>query len=129
MEKENGGSVDPLTVTLAGVLVIVAVAAAQVYWTAGAVIEAAQDRDTYALFVTDSGIASDNAELESKVNTGLAALRGAREMGLALLGVCLALGAALAVRVWLGVGSGGKPPAKRLGLVGDNQRLRVRAKR
>lgn len=130
MEKPSAsGGVETITVVLGGLLCLVALAAIQVYWTAGAVIDAAQDKDTYALFITDAGIASDNQELETKVNHGLAALRGAREMGLALLGVCLALGGALALRVALGVGGVGKPPLKAQPVGGHKAGLISRAKR
>lgn len=110
--KDINAGVDPVAFTLWAILVMVALAALQVWLTAGTVIEAAQDHNTYAVFVTDEGIKSDNARLAAKVNEGVWALMGARQMAMALLAACVGLGAALAWRCWHGIGQNQPPPKK-----------------
>lgn len=108
MAKPNDKSagVDPVAFTLGAILVMVALAAIQVWLTAGTVIDAAQDHHTYAVFVTDEGIKSDNKRLEAQVNEGVWALMGARQMAMALIAACVGLGAALGWRCWHGIGQG-----------------------
>ena len=58
--KPSEGGVDPVTFALAGVLGISAWCAYLVHRSAQAVIDAANDKETYVLFLTDEGAKSDN---------------------------------------------------------------------
>ena len=92
--------VDPVTLALAGVLCISAWCAWRVIVAAQAVIAAAADKETYALFVTDEGIKSDNEKMAGQVNEGMAALRSAESEAILLLVACGLLAGALAWRVF-----------------------------
>lgn len=95
--KEKG--VDPVTLALAGMLGIAAWCAYRVIVAAQAVIAAAEDKNTYAIFVTDEGLKSDNQHLADEVNKGMAALRSAETEAGILVVVCVILAVALAIRV------------------------------
>ena len=88
-----------MTLALAGVLGISAWCAYRVIVAARAVIAAAEDKDTYVLFITDEGLKSDNEKLAGKVNEGMAALRSAESEAVLLLVACALLAGALAWRV------------------------------
>lgn len=88
-----------MTLALAGVLGISAWCAYRVIIAARAVIAAAEDKDTYVLFITDEGLKSENEALAGKVNEGMAALRSAESEAVLLLVACALLGGALAWRV------------------------------
>lgn len=96
-EAEAAG-VDPVGFALAGILGITALGAWRVHSAAQAVIDAAQDKETYALFITDEGLKSDNAALAEKVNAGQAALLQAQSEAALLMVACAVIGAALAWR-------------------------------
>lgn len=98
-EAEAAG-VDPVGFALAGILGITALGAWRVHSAAQAVIDAAQDRDTYVLFVTDEGLASDNQALAEKVNAGQAALAQAQSEAVLLMVACGVIGAALVWRTF-----------------------------
>lgn len=96
---------DPLTVALAGVLILAAFCSWRVYQAAGSVIDLAVDKDTYATFVVEhhdgsKDIQADNEKLAEEVNTGRARLMDAQGEAVVMMGVCLAIGCALIVRVW-----------------------------
>lgn len=80
-------------------IAIAAWCAVRVRIAALAVIAAAEDKETYALFITDEGLKSDNEKLASQVNEGMAALRSAESEAVLLLVVCGLLAAALVWRL------------------------------
>ena len=88
-----------MTLALAGVLGISAWCAYRVIVAARAVIAAAEDKETYVLFITDEGLKSENEALAGKVNEGMAALRSAESEAVLLLVACALLAGALAWRV------------------------------
>ena len=88
-----------MTLALAGVLGISAWCAYRVIVAARAVIAAAEDKETYVLFITDDGMKSENEALAGKVNEGMAALRSAESEAVLLLVACALLACALAWRV------------------------------
>ena len=89
-----------MALALAGALLISSWGAWRVHRAAQAVIDAANDRDTYVLFVTDEGLKSDNAALAEKVNAGQAALLQAQSEAVLLMVACAAIGAALTWRTF-----------------------------
>lgn len=91
--------VDPVTLALAGMLGMAAWCAYRVIAAAQAVIAAAEDKNTYAIFVTDEGLKSDNQHLADEVNKGIAALRSAEVESGILLIICAILAVALVIRV------------------------------
>lgn len=66
---------------------------------ARAVMEAANDKETYVLFLTDDGAKSDNLKVADRLNESQAALVAAQGEAAMLLVVCVLLGMALAYRV------------------------------
>ena len=96
---KDASGVDPVVLALGGVIAIAAWCAVRVRLAAQAVIAAAEDKDTYVLFVTDEGLKSDNEKLAGKVNEGMAALRSAESEAILLLVVCGLLAAALVWRL------------------------------
>ena len=88
-----------MTLALAGVLGISAWCAWRVIVAARAVIAAAEDKETYVLFITDEGLKSENEALAGKVNAGMAALRSAESEAVLLLVACALLAGALCWRV------------------------------
>ena len=97
--KQDASGVDPVVLALGGVIAIAAWCAVRVRIAALAVIAAAEDKETYALFITDEGLKSDNEKLASQVNEGMAALRSAESEAVLLLVVCGLLAAALVWRL------------------------------
>ena len=87
-----------MTLALAGSLLISAWGAWRVHSAAQAVIDAAQDKETYVLFLTDEGMKSDNVALAEKVNAGQAALAQAQSEAVLLMVACVVIGVALAWR-------------------------------
>lgn len=96
---KDASGVDPVVLALGGVLAIAAWCAIRVRIAALAVIAAAEDKETYVLFVTDEGLKSDNEKLANKVNEGMAALRSAESEAVLLLVVCGLLAGALGWRL------------------------------
>lgn len=88
-----------MTLSLAGVLCISAWCAWRVIDAARAVMEAANDKETYVLFLTDEGAKSDNLKVAERLNESQAALVAAQGEAAMLLVVCALLGLALAYRV------------------------------
>lgn len=88
-----------MTLALAGVLGISAWCAWRVIIAARAVVAAAEDKETYVLFITDEGLESENEALAGKVNAGMAALRSAESEAVLLLVACALLAGALCWRV------------------------------
>lgn len=98
--RENEGGVDPVTFALMGILGIAGWCAWRVVVAAQAVIAASEDKNTYAIFVTDEGLKSDNQQLADEVNKGIAALRSAEgEAGILLL-ICSVLAICLTIRLF-----------------------------
>lgn len=94
--------VDPVTLALVGILGVAAWCAYRVIVAAQAVIAASEDKETYALFITDEGIKSDNEKLANQVNEGIAALRSAESEASILILVCAVLAGCLAYRLTKG---------------------------
>ena len=95
--EANG--VEPVTLALAGVLGISAWCSYRVWWAAEAVKEAANDKDTYLIFITEGKMISDNEKVEQKLNASQAALLNAQAEAVMLLVACGLLGLALVGRV------------------------------
>ena len=94
--------VDPITLALVGILGLAAWCAWRVIVAAGAVIAASEDKETYAMFITDEGLKSDNEKLATQVNDGITALRSAESEASILLLICGTLALALAWRLTKG---------------------------
>lgn len=90
--------VDPVTLALAGVLGISIWCAVRVQLAAQAIIDAAQDKNTYSLFVTDEGLKADNQVVADQVNQSQAALLDAKAEAQVLIVVCAFLAVALTWR-------------------------------
>ena len=97
--KPSERGVDPVTFALAGVLGISAWCAYLVHRSAQAVIDAANDKETYVLFLTDDGAKSDNEVMADQLNAGMAALHDAQALSEVLILSCLFLAVALTYRV------------------------------
>lgn len=96
---------DPLTVALAGVLLLAAFCSWRVYHAAGSVIDLAVDKDTYATFVVEhhdgtKDVQADNVRLEIEVNQGRAKLMDAQDEAVVMMVACAGIAVALAVRVF-----------------------------
>lgn len=95
---------DPLTVGLAGVLILAAFCSWRVYHAAGAVIDLAVDKDTYAMFIVEhqdgtKDLQADNAKLADEVNAGRASLMSAQGEAIAMMVACGLIGAGLTARL------------------------------
>jgi hypothetical protein len=95
---------DPLTIALAGVLVLAAFCSWRVYSAAGSVIDLAVDVDTYATFVVErhdgsKNIQADNERLAGEVNAGRESLMAAQGEAVAMMLACGLVGVGLAVRL------------------------------
>ena len=86
-----------MTLALAGSLLISAWGAWRVHSAAQAVIDAAQDKETYAMFITDEGLKSDNQALADQVNAGQEAILAAQSEAVGIMVCCGILAAGL---VW-----------------------------
>lgn len=101
-KTEHG--LDPMTVALAGVLVLAAFCSWRVYHAAGSVIDLAVDRDTYATFVVEhhdgtKDVQADNERLAEEVNTGRAKLMDSQAEAVVMMVACGGIGVALLVRI------------------------------
>jgi len=96
--------VDPLTVALAGVLLLAAFCSWRVYSAAGSVIDLAVDKDTYATFIVErhdgtKNLQADNEKLAEEVNAGRASLMSAQGEALGMMVACGLIGAGLVARL------------------------------
>lgn len=96
---------DPLTIALAGVLLLAAFCSWRIHTAAGSVIDLATDPDTYATMVVEHhdntrDVQSDNVRLEVEVSQGRRRLMNAQAEAVVMLLVCGAIGVALGVRCW-----------------------------
>jgi hypothetical protein len=96
---------DPMTVALAGVLLLAAFCSWRVYHAAGSVIDLAVDKDTYATFIVEhhddtKDIQSDNVRLAEEVNQGRAKLVDAQAEAIVMMVACAGIAVALGVRLW-----------------------------
>ena len=96
---------DPLTVGLAGVLLLAAFCSWRVYHAADTVINLAVDKDTYATFVVEHAdntkdVQADNEKLAEEVNTGRAKLMDAQAQAVGMMVACGLIGAGLTVRLF-----------------------------
>ena len=96
---------DPITVALAGVLLLAAFCSWRVYHASGAVINLATDSDTYARFFVEhkdgtKDVQADNVRLAAEVNRGRAKLMSAQTEAVVMMVACAGIGLALAVRVY-----------------------------
>ena len=96
---------DPMTVALAGVLILAAFCSWRVYHAAGTVIDLAVDRDTYATFIVEHAdntkdVQADNAKLAEEVNVGRAKLMDAQGEAVVMMVACAGIALALGVRLW-----------------------------
>lgn len=98
-EKPSAGGVDPVQFALAGMLAISGWCAFLVHRSAQAVIDAANNRDTYVVILTDEGVKSDNEQLADQVNAGMKALVDAQALSEVLMMACVFLAAALTYRL------------------------------
>ena len=99
-ERQAAAGVDPVALALAGVLCISAWGAYRVHAAAQSVLDAAADKETYVMFLTDEGMKSDNEALAAKVNAGQAALIAAQSEAVLLMVACGILAAGLAWRTF-----------------------------
>lgn len=80
---------------LLGLLTISLVAAGFTAWTCDYVLASFQDSNTMALLITDAGLKSDDAKLESNITTATNTLRYLKDIGLAVVvggtGIALSL--------------------------------------
>jgi hypothetical protein len=95
---------DPLTVGLAGVLLLASFCSFRVYHAAGSVIDLAVDKDTYVAFVVEHAdgkkdIQSDNERLAEEVNQGREKLMDAQTQALGMMIACGLIGTGLAIRL------------------------------
>jgi len=95
---------DPLTVGLAGVLILAAFCSYRVYHAAGSVIDLAVDKDTYATFIVEhhdgtKDLQADNEKLANEVNAGRASLMDAQGEAIGMMVACGLIGCGLLVRV------------------------------
>ena len=96
----DGRQSDPLEIALAGTLAVAAAICIRLQMVAADMREGLTDKDAMAFFMTDSGVVSDSAKAESKLNSA--------SMGLAETDTLLTLFAlslvtiagALAWRIW-----------------------------
>lgn len=96
--------IDPLTVGLAGVLILAAFCSWRVYSAAGSVIDLAVDKDTYATFIVErhdgtKNLQADNEKLAEEVNAGRASLMDAQGEALGMMVACGLIGAGLVARL------------------------------
>ena len=95
---------DPLTVGLAGVLLLAAFCSWRVYHAADTVINLAVDADTYAMIVVEhhdgtKDIQADNERLANEVNDGRAKLMEAQGQAVGMMVACGLIGAGLVARI------------------------------
>lgn len=96
---------DPMTVALAGVLVLAAFCSWRVYHAAESVINLAVDSDTYVTMIVEhhddsKDVQSDNVRLAEEVNTGRAKLMDAQAEAVVMMVACAGIAVALGVRCW-----------------------------
>jgi hypothetical protein len=87
-----------LTWAIAGLLTISLAAAGFTAWTCDYVLLSFQDSDTMVLLITDAGLKSDDAKLESNLTTATNTLRYLRDIGMATVIGGAGVGAALVAR-------------------------------
>lgn len=96
---------DPLTVVLAGVLLLAAFCSWRVYHAAESVINLAVDSDTYVTMIVEHAddtkdVQSDNVRLAEEVNQGRAKLMDAQAEAVVMMVACAGIALALGVRCW-----------------------------
>jgi predicted histidine transporter YuiF (NhaC family) len=96
---------DPLTVGLAGVLLLASFCSFRVYQAADSVLDLAVDKDTYVAFVVEHAdgkkdIQSDNERLAEEVNQGREKLMDAQTQALGMMIACGLIGTALGIRTY-----------------------------
>jgi hypothetical protein len=96
---------DPLTVGLAGVLLLASFCSYRVYHAAGSVLDLAVDKDTYATFIVEHAdgkkdLQSDNEKLSDEVNKGRESLMDAQTQALGMMVACGLIGTALGIRTY-----------------------------
>ena len=96
---------DPMTVALAGVLILAAFCSWRVHHAAGTVIDLAVDRDTYVTMIVEHAddtkdVQSDNERLAEEVNQGRAKLMDAQAEAVVMMVACAGIALALGMRLW-----------------------------
>lgn len=104
-KEQAPGGLDPMTVALAGVLVLAAFCSFRVYHAAGSVIDLAVDKNTYVTMIVEHAddskdIQSDNEKLAEEVNQGRAKLADAQSEAVVMMVACAGIALALGARVW-----------------------------
>jgi hypothetical protein len=96
--KEPSGF-DPITIALAGLLVLSCWSSYKVYHNTDTVLETLQHGEGLALIVTDGGIKSDSQKDEQALSSATKGLENAKSESIILSIVCAGMGLALAVRL------------------------------
>jgi hypothetical protein len=73
-----------LLIAVVGLVICSLVAAVYVAWTCGYVLESFENSQTMALIISDTGIKSDDPNLEHQLSSAGMALQNARDFGYAL---------------------------------------------
>ena len=94
--RESGS--DNLLLAVALLVGFAGLTAYAVAYVSGYVLDEMNNRDFMVMIVTDSGLKSDNKQLEANLSTATLALRSIRDLGWALSVGCLGVGVAVFIR-------------------------------
>lgn len=91
---------DNSLIAVISLVIVASVTAWMSAWVCGYVLDAFQSSNTMALLITDAGIKSDDAKLESQLSTATMALRTIRDFSWALGIGCGGVAIAIAIRLF-----------------------------
>jgi hypothetical protein len=99
-KKTSPKGVDPVTIALAGLLLLASYSSYRVWHHTHTVIDTIQTGEGLALIVTDKGIMSDSAKDEASLSSATKGLVDAQTESIILAISCAGIGVALGIRTF-----------------------------
>lgn len=99
-KKTSAKGADPVTIALAGLLLLASYSSFRVYHHTNTVLTTIQTGEGLALIVTDKGIMSDSAKDEAAISSATKGLVDAQSESILLAISCIGIAVALGVRTW-----------------------------